>query len=150
MIKSWKCSACLKRDILQPLSACPDFSSSLLLLLKKKVTARLINNRDSKQTVFCANNTNRIVCTKILNSSKTFISFRLIFSPPLCIVPRRFCALGMRILKSGQSSNRHETFLNLNAIVRTRITRYSDISIFLFARVRKKTSNLRYSDDDRQ
>lgn len=28
-------------------------------------------------------------------------------------MPRRFCALGMRILKSGRSSNRHETFFRV-------------------------------------
>lgn len=84
---------------------------------------RLINNRDSGQIVFCANNTNRIVHENFWILPRRL--FRSILPIDPCIVhSRRFCALGMRILKSGQSSNLHETFLNLNSIVRTRITRY--------------------------
>lgn len=65
-------------------------------------------------------------------------------------MPRRFCALGMRILKSGRSSNRHETFFRVKFKFDCSD---SDNEIFRYfyssaISLQRKLRVFEYSDDD--
>lgn len=67
--------------------------------------------------------------------------YRLIFSSPVYCAPPLLCRFGnayIKIRTEVESTRALFSALNLNSIVWTRITRYSDIFIFIRNIVRKK------------